>query len=170
MKIIGVDTGIRGALALVDSEQGFIELEDMPIIPTESGGIKNTIFFGGLWVILCRWQNKYRGSLRAMIESPIAMPNQTVLTTASSFHTFSALCMGMTAADIPFATVPPAEWKRFYALKKVGKGSASDTAAKRAACDIARSMFPNAPISKASHDGRAEAILIANWSLRKICG
>lgn len=167
MKIIGVDTGIRGALALVDSEQGFIELSDMPISPTESGGIKNIVDFKGLWELLSGWQRKHRDSISAMIESPIAMPNQTVLTTASSFHTFSAICMGMTAAGIPFKTVAPAEWKRFYALKKVGKGSAADTAAKRAACDIARAMFPNAPITLASHDGRAEGVLISNWAIRK---
>ena len=58
--------------------------------------------------------------------------------------------------------VSPQRWKKYYGLKK--EPNETKTEYKRKSVDKAKELFPIAAESlKYSKDGRAEALLIANW-------
>jgi hypothetical protein len=104
-------------------------------------------------------------ALMAVIERPLALPNQRVQTAASSFDTFGTIRCAMAAAGIHTDFVAPSEWKKLYGLQKKGNGSQATREVKAQARAIAKRMYPNAPVHLAKFADRAEAILIANWAL-----
>src|SRR5262249_36482868 len=63
------------------------------------------------------------------------------------------------ASRIQIELVVPATWKRFFNLKR-GKEE-KPAAFKAGSRERALELYPDADIRKASHDGRAEALLIA---------
>jgi len=86
---------------------------------------------------------------------------------AGSASPYNAMQVGLGAGIWPplfyymkvyyVTTVHPAVWKRFFGLS--GKD-------KKASIETAKKLFPSAPLFLAKHDGRAEALLIAEYARR----
>lgn len=74
-------------------------------------------------------------------------------------YTYGQLVGIFAALDIPYVETMPAVWKRFFELP-LGRDKA-------ASLEKARSLFPRASLARMKDDGRAEALLIAEFHRRK---
>jgi crossover junction endodeoxyribonuclease RuvC len=150
--ILGIDPGMFGAVAALDQGGELIMVADLPIISDRS--LK--------WVNGSELQSLILGALQgrgaaAIVERVSAMPKQGV---ASSFQFgvgFGSVLSVLQALHIRIEFVTPAVWKKSYGLSKD----------KNASLHRARLLFPGADLHLAKHDGRAEALLIARYSLNR---
>lgn len=157
---IGIDPGLSGAIACIvknDAGETLVTLVDTPII-NGGKGAKNSYNIAGMARIL--EDIKSLGDISATIEQVSAMPGQGV----SSMFNFGkgyGIWLGLLAGmKIPYSLVSPVRWK---------KALLSDMTKDKAASRLrAGQLFPNSahlfPLVK--HDGRAEALLIAEYGRR----
>jgi crossover junction endodeoxyribonuclease RuvC len=144
-RILGVDPGQGGALALLATEGDTIAVHDMPVVALKSGSEISEAMLADL-------VRELKPDL-CWIERVHSMPRQGV---ASSFKFGLAygLVRGVVSAlGVPVHLVTPNEWKREFRLS-VDKQQARVLAAR---------MFPGQAklFSRVRDDGRAEAALIA---------
>lgn len=152
---IGIDPGLNGALAVLDSAGELVSLTDLPIVRDHSlawvdGGELQSLLLNAL----------SERPARAYVERVSAMPGQGV---ASSFQFgvgFGSLLSILQAMSIPLIFVTPSVWKRSYGIGKD----------KHASLHKARLLYPAADLHLAKHDGRAEALLIAEYGRRHLAG
>lgn len=153
MNRLGVDPGLGGAIALLDSNLSLIEIMDMPtMLKTKK---RKQVNSAELAKIVCRWLTKYQPFI-AYIEDVHAMPKQGTASVFSFGDSFGVLrgCFG--ALQIPVVFVTPQSWKKRAGL--IGKP-------KDYARTVAQQLYPNASLARKKDCGRAEAILIARFSL-----
>jgi crossover junction endodeoxyribonuclease RuvC len=152
--ILGVDPGLTGALAVLSTDGSLELVADLPIVRDRSlawvdGGALQSMLLGAIG----------GRQSRAVIERVSAMPRQGV---ASSFQFgvgFGSILSVLQALHIRIEFVTPVVWKKSYGLSKD----------KHASLHKARLMFPTVELHLAKHDGRAEALLIADYG-RRILG
>ncbi len=156
MKIIGIDPGLSGALALLNAEG--LTVFDVPAVKARRGRGREV-----LWPEVARWVDNVASESHinhAVIEAVGAMPKQGV----SSMFKFGYVCGGlhvaMAMSFIPVTFVTPAQWKRDMGLPK----------GKDAARARAMELFPrhSGLFVRKKDDGRAEAALIALWGRRSL--
>jgi len=152
---IGVDPGLNGALALLDSYGELIELDDMPRIgKAVSVGLLADIF---------DTHDTNNGILASepvicVIEDVHSSPQMGV-TSAFSFGRSKGVVEGVAAGcNMRLVYVTPGKWKRDMRLGK-DKGEA------RAAA-IDRWPKWSDSFKRAKDDGRAEAALIGLWQVQ----
>jgi crossover junction endodeoxyribonuclease RuvC len=155
MRILGVDPGVKGGLAI-------IELADMPVvvdaidIPTIGSGAKERVDVIDIstWVALLR-------PAFAFIERAQAMPRQGASSGFKFGRATGAIEAAIALSGLPVEIVEPSVWKR--ALRLPGKD-------KEAARQRALELFPGAHslLARKRDHGRAEAILIAMFGSRSV--
>lgn len=151
MITIGIDPGQRGAIAVIDDNGAFESVADLPLVTDKSltwidGSQMQSILLDAL-----------RGrQSRAVIERVSAMPKQGVASSFAFGCGFGSILGVLQTMHIPLALVTPSVWKQSYGLSKD----------KHASLHKARLMFPTAELHLAKHEGRAEALLIADWGRR----
>jgi len=156
MIIVGIDPGLGGAIARLDTEMGVLSrLDDCPSIARDRGGreVNEAVlatFFKALVGEPCH----------VFLERAQAMPKQGV----SSCFNYGAgygIYRGIVAAfELPLTLVSPAKWKR-----EMNIGSDKGLARRRAS-----QLFPAsaALFSRKKDDGRAEAALIAYFGAQQL--
>lgn len=145
---LGIDPGLSGALAVLDSDCMPELVADLPIIG--DGKLR--------WIDGAALQSMLLDSLRgrqcrAVVERVSAMPRQGIASAFCFGVGLGSILATLQTLQIGITLVTPAQWKRDLGLS-------SD---KRASLDKARLLFPAAELHLAKHDGRAEALLIA-WA------
>lgn len=156
MKYLGIDPGLTGAVAIIH-ENGTCSLYDPPSVLIKNG--KKT---RGEYDIqeMTKIIRDYSSGTHAIIENGIAMPGLSSNTVATVFHGIGIWKGIMAAYGIPFSTIAAATWKKEFSLW--GKD-------KNASILRAKELFPDADITLKKHDGRAEALLMAEY-LRRTLG
>lgn len=141
---IGIDPGAKGAIAVLAKD--LVLIEDMPT-PDEALKIL---------------QKSQPWDCKVAIELVHPLPGQSCISSFTYGENFLlAKLLGMWYNTNP-VMVAPQRWKKFYDLKR--DPSETKTEYKRKSVDKARELFPQAAeLLKYSKDGRAEALLIANW-------
>lgn len=148
MKVVGIDPGLHGALALIDGSE-MVEVIDMPV----ANDLVNPY---GIAEILAGW-----GHVDGVaVESQQAYPRQGV---SSSFKTgmgYGVILGVIGVMGRRVLHVTAATWTKNL---RVGK----DKGAHRLA---AQERFPAhaASFARVMDDGRADACLIADWGLRTL--
>ena len=149
MRVLGVDPGAIGALAMLDTDLGALVVCDMPSTLIKIGkGHRRQISEFWLADTLRVWQAE-----TAVIERVHALPKQGV-TSSFSFGLSYGLVRGVLAAlGVSVQLVTPQEWKRSFRLGPD----------KNEARIIASRLFPQNAMcfTRAKDDGRAEAALLA---------
>lgn len=165
MLVISCDPGLTGALALLDSQRGLLECEDIPTCAngTASGSMRNWVDVDALQALLSSWSSRHafaQHSVRAAIERPIPMPKLPSQTIAAQFDTVGVLraLIGRTVGPGGVHMINPATWKKFYGLS-------TEKDASRACC---LRLYPGAPVKLVKHHNRAEAILLGHYLLREL--
>lgn len=162
MRILGVDPGITGAIALLDHAFVFESVHDMPTM--QRGVTTNKQMVNG--AELARLVRELRPDC-AVVELVNAMPGRgeaAGMGAASAFNFGD--CAGcvrgvLGALGIPMHLVVPVVWKKRAGLVK------SDKEASRS---LAIRLWPQAPLGLKKYQGRAEALLIARYGLKEAPG
>lgn len=146
MRILGVDPGLSGAIALVDEHGMLLAVAD---IPSADG----RVMAGQLCDMIREWAPD-----RAIIEGVHSMPNQGVSTTFKFGRAYGTAEGIIEALSIPLETVSPAVWKRRMGI----------TRDKRSSLAKAARLWPASrdQFARLKDDGRAEAaLLVVAWQL-----
>lgn len=161
MIVIGIDPGLKGAVASISTSGQVIRVFRMPIIKV---GKKNVIDAN----LLCNFFEKRAKAIRHIfIERVHSMPGQGVascFTFGMGYGILQGLCAGL---HLPHTLVLPTTWKKVM-CRDVPKGKgASILVAKRMWPDV--NLLPT-PKSKKDDHGIADALCIAEYGRRTIIG
>lgn len=147
MIYVGIDAGFSGAWGMLDSHGQYVSCGDML---NDGKHIKQRMVWAEMSQALDRQDRQ------VALEVVHAMPKQGV---SSSFKFGVAYGIALSLVDrllCPAHLVTPQKWKKDMGL----------TADKRTSLKMARELWPNAPLTLQKHNGRAEALLIAEWARR----
>lgn len=156
MIFIGIDPGLFGAVGVVNTATpGIVKSIDTPIFKTTKG--PNQFDLQGMVSILMQ---EAQADCHALIENVNAFPGQG-MSSGFNFGKGCGMWIGMLAAlQIPYSSVSPGKWKKAMGLN-------SD---KNLARLMAQQLFPKSAslFARKKDDGRAEAVLMAEWGRRTI--
>jgi crossover junction endodeoxyribonuclease RuvC len=157
MKILGVDPGIRGGLAIVRIEMNgaapqLIDAIDIPVIGVGAKERVDALFIRS-WIAQHAPQH-------AVIERAQAMPKQGASSGFKYGRAVGSLEAVIECCEIPLTIIEPTAWKKFHELR----GGDKETGRQRA-----RQLFPAAHelLARKTDHGRAEAALIALCGLQQ---
>jgi crossover junction endodeoxyribonuclease RuvC len=148
---IGIDPGLHGAIALLDSKGGLIDVYDMPVIDKRVSAADLATFEP--------WGSDDYGTV--VLEDVHAIPRARGMSSSAmfSFGRSKGVIEGLFAmAGKPIVYVAPQRWKKALGLP----------ADKGAARQMATNLWPSkaSAFARVKDDGRAEAALIAHWWLQ----
>ena len=142
---LGADPGAKGAIAILQGDK--VIIDDMPSIEEAIEIIR---------------KSSPAFECRAAIEQVHPLPGQSCIASFTYGENFLLAKMLIMCYNSSPVMVSPQRWKKYYGLKK--EPNETKTEYKRKSVDKARELFPQAAeLLKYSKDGRAEALLIANW-------
>lgn len=162
MIVIGIDPGLSGAVAAING-RGEVSIIDIPTKPMEWAGM-------GANRVDCRALARGLRTLYPADESLLVCMEQVGIQGAgkNAIQTVGSLCgtacLILGALDIigiAPKTITPSVWKKHYGLKR--QQDEKESAWKARHCDLARTLYPRAPITLAKHHNRAESLLIAHY-------
>jgi Holliday junction resolvasome RuvABC endonuclease subunit len=159
MRILGIDPGVQGAFALLDTITQDIVIDDMPVMSFTSGTAAKPRQHRHISEQLVAEIIIARGPDVAWIELVHAMPKQGV-TSSFNFGVSFGIIRGVLAGrQVPIEFVTPQNWKRAFQL-----GADKQQARIRAA-----NLFPKHAelFRRRCDDGRAEALLLAAYGARE---
>ena len=153
MKVMSIDPGLSGAMAVFDGDD-LIAVVDMPTHElSRNGKAKRQIAASTLAGIFTQHDPRH-----VIVEKVSAMPGQGV-TSMFSFGRSLGIIEGIVAAyDIPVTYVTPGVW-----TKGIGRGAGKDASRARA-CELYPSHQKS--FARVKDDGRADAVLIGAWYLK----
>ena len=156
MRVLGIDPGLSGGLAVLDEERGVPSLADLVDMPTTVYGKGRGIDGRELSGLLREWSPDM-----AVIESVHAMPKQGVSSTFAFGRGVGIVVGCLLFAGIPFVEVTPQVWQKAILAGVPGDG-------KTRAFTWAWSMFPDAELKTERGrmlDGRSDALALAWFGL-----
>ena len=158
-RVVGIDPGLGGALAILDSDKKYPLVMDMPVAVTVKSGKKSRRIIG---VQLAEFLRSQLPLDWAFIERQQAMSKQHVTAigkTMEGYGLLKGVCHGLRIQCFIFE---PTRWKRNVSLQV---GSTKDESR-----ELAMSHWPGIAeqFSRKRDDGRAEACLIAHAGMMGI--
>jgi crossover junction endodeoxyribonuclease RuvC len=155
---LGIDPGLSGALALLDTETGKITVRDVPVHELKRNGkTKREI---DLYALARLMDDMAKGQGTCIVVEQVgSMPGQGV-SSVFAFGKAYGILLGVAASTFcPIEFVTPQVWKRAMGV----------TASKDGSRAKASMLFPtySASWARVKDDGRAEAVLIAAWAAEK---
>ena len=153
MKIIGVDPGLSGAVAILKDKK-ILNLFDMPVM---SEGKKNKRQLNSaLLVSLLKENIKDSDEVSVVVEQVNAMPGQGVTSMFNFGQTFGAIKGICAALNLPIFFVRPSKWKKHFELLNSSKDSSRTKAIE---------MYPKLSneLARKKDVNKSDAILIARF-------
>ena len=153
MKIIGIDPGLSGGIAILEDNVIKV-LFDMPVM---SDGKKNKRQLNSaLLVRLIKDNIKDTEDTVMVVEQVNAMPGQGVTSMFNFGQTFGAIKGICAALGLPIFLVRPAKWKKHFELINSSKDASKTKAIE---------MYPSISeqLSKKKDVNKSDAILIARY-------
>ena len=159
MRIIGIDPGLSGAIAILDDNK-IIELFDMPVMP--DGKKNKRQLNSALLVKLIKDNIKNLENTVMIVEQVNAMPGQGVTSMFNFGQTFGAIKGICAALGLPIFFVRPAKWKKHFELINSSKDASRTKAIE---------MYPyiSEQLAKKKDVNKADAILIARFYRETRC-
>ena len=148
MMYLGIDPGLSGAWGLIDHHGKYQSCGDM----LNNG---NHILSRAVWAEMS--QAVDRQDLEIVIEAVHAMPKQGLSSTFRFGMAYGAAISIAERFNCPWHLVTPQRWKKLLELD-------SD---KNKSLELARNLWPNAPLSRKKDNGRAESLLLAEYLRRE---
>ena len=153
MKIIGIDPGLSGAIAVL-KENKVISIFDMPVM-AECKKNKKQLNSAQL-VNIIRENIEKNEEIVVVVEQVNAMPGQGVTSMFNFGQTFGAIKGISAALELPIFFVRPSKWKKHFELIKSSKDSSRTKVIE---------MYPTLAnqLSKKKDVNKSDAILIARF-------
>jgi crossover junction endodeoxyribonuclease RuvC len=154
VRVLGIDVGLNGAIALLEDGQ-ILEVHDMPTVTLERNSkTKRMVNAQALSEIV-----RNAKADAAYLERLSAMPGQGVTSMFSMGQSLGVVLGILAAIDVPTTTIPPRTWQKALDVPQ-GKDGSRYRAAQ---------LFPKeaARFSRVKDDGRSDAVLIAVYGARQ---
>jgi crossover junction endodeoxyribonuclease RuvC len=150
MRILGIDPGVRGGLAIIEIDNGIApKLIDAIDIPVTGVGAKERVDVLAIraWILAHKPDH-------AMIERAQAMPKQGASSGFKYGRATGALEAVIACCEVPMTIIEPTAWKKFHHLRGGDKEGGRQRALQ---------LFPaaHALLARKKDHGRGEAALIA---------
>lgn len=173
MLVMGIDPGLTGGLAIVRHFEGRFKVSatwPMPILEDKSGsfGARKQVDACSVMAVYLYWANgAYEndlGALHVVIERQQAMPKQGV---SSSFN--NGMNYGLLLGALRAQVLPGKIWGVRGSAWKTAMGLSSSKAESRAKAtalfgeEAEKHHWP-----RPSHEGKAEAALLAYWRAKRL--
>lgn len=157
MIYVGIDPGLTGAVAMI-FPSGLLSIRDLPVMTNvkaaKNGRKRNHLNAAELAAYLHQCPLE---EMAVFVEYTQA-GMKGALANYSLGHSSGVIMGVLSALRLPYEMVRPQEWKKEFGLLKTQK-EASRT--------YAQQLFPSAELWRKKDDGRAEALLIAEWGRRQ---
>ncbi len=153
MKLIGIDPGLSGAIAILEDKK-VLKLLDMPVM---AEGKKNKRQLNSAQLVTIINENiKANEEVAVVVEQVNAMPGQGVTSMFNFGQTFGAIKGVCAALNLPIFFVRPSKWKKYFELINSSKDSSRTKAIE---------MYPSisSQLSKKKDVNKSDAILIARF-------
>lgn len=157
MLILGIDPGLKGALAVLDTANNKIELHDAPVV-----NIKNSRYEYDILKIVRILESTHVDI--CILEQSFAMPGQggvSMFSIGKGFGMYQGILM---ALHIPFEIVHPKKWQKICGVMG-GKISGKN----KHAFIVASRLFQSAELITQRGriiDGRVDALLLVEYGRR----
>ncbi len=153
MKIIGIDPGLSGAIAVLHNNK-VINLYDMPVM---AEGKKNKRQLNSSQLVNLIRENIGRDEETfVVVEQVNAMPGQGVTSMFNFGQTFGAIKGVCAALELPIFFVRPSKWKKHFELINASKDASRTKVIE---------MYPtlSSQLAKKRDVNKSDAILIAKF-------
>ena len=153
MKIIGIDPGLSGGIAVLENNR-VLSIFDMPVM---SEGKKNKRQLNSAQLVTLIKKNiKSVEDVAVIVEQVNAMPGQGVTSMFNFGQTFGAIKGICAALGLPIFFVRPSKWKKHFELINSSKDSSRTKAIE---------MYPALSnlLAKKKDVNKSDAILIARF-------
>ena len=153
MKIIGIDPGLSGAIAVLENNK-VLNMFDIPVM---SEGKKNKRQLNSALLVNLIKENIENGEeVAVVVEQVNAMPGQGVTSMFNFGQSFGVLKGIFSAMQIPMDFVSPVKWKKFFNLINTNKDASRTKAIE---------IYPyfSSKLSKKKDANKADAILISSF-------
>ena len=154
MKIIGIDPGLSGAIAILENKK-VLKFFDMPVM-SEGKKNKRQLNSAQLVNILRENINSNNEEISVVVEQVNAMPGQGVTSMFNFGQTFGAIKGVCAALRLPIYFVRPSKWKKHFELINSSKDASRTKVIE---------MYPHLSdqLSKKKDVNKSDAILIARF-------
>ena len=153
MKIIGIDPGLSGAVAILENNN-VLNIFDMPVM---AEGKKNKRQLNSSMLVnLIKDNIDLKEEISVVVEQVNAMPGQGVTSMFNFGQTFGAIKGVCAALELPIFFVRPSRWKKHFELINSSKDSSRTKVIE---------MYPKLSnqLSKKKDVNKSDAILIARF-------
>lgn len=154
MKIIGIDPGLTGAIAILENNKVLNIFFEMPVM---SEGKKNKRQLNSAQLVRLLNDNISKNEdVSVIVEQVNAMPGQGVTSMFNFGQTFGAIKGICAALGLPIFFVRPSKWKKHFELINSSKDSSRTKVIE---------MYPSLSneLSKKKDVNKSDAILIARF-------
>ena len=152
-KIIGIDPGLNGAIAILQDNK-VLSLHDMPVM---AEGKKNKRQINSAQIVnIIKENTKLSEEIVVVVEQVNAMPGQGVTSMFNFGQTFGAIKGICAALNLPISFVRPSKWKKYFELINSSKDSSRTKAIE---------MYPilSNQLAKKKDVNKSDAVLIARF-------
>ena len=153
MKIIGIDPGLSGAIAIMENNK-VLNIFDMPVM---SEGKKNKRQLNSAQLVKLLKDNISKNEdISVVVEQVNAMPGQGVTSMFNFGQTFGAIKGVCAALGLPIFFVRPSKWKKHFELINASKDASRTKVIE---------MYPSISdrLRRKKDVNKADAILIARY-------
>ena len=153
MKVIGIDPGLSGAIAVIEGNK-VLNILDMPVM---SEGKKNKKQLNSAQLVNIIKQNVSNDEeVAVIVEQVNAMPGQGVTSMFNFGQTYGAIKGICAALNLPIFFVRPSKWKKHFGLINSSKDASRTKTIE---------MYPllSSQLSKKKDVNKSDAILIAKF-------
>ena len=153
MKIIGIDPGLSGAIAILEKKK-VLSLFDMPVM---AEGKKNKKQLNSAQLVnIIRENSMGDDEVVVVVEQVNAMPGQGVTSMFNFGQTFGAIKGVCAALNLPIFFARPSKWKKYFELINSSKDSSRTKVIE---------MYPSlsSQLAKKKDVNKSDAILIARY-------
>ena len=153
MKIVGIDPGLSGAIAILENKK-VLSLFDMPIM---AEGKKNKRQLNSAQLVnIIKESVNLNDEIAVVVEQVNAMPGQGVTSMFNFGQTFGAIKGVCAALNLPIFFVRPSKWKKYFELINSSKDSSRTKVIE---------MYPSlsSQLAKKKDVNKSDAILIARY-------
>ena len=164
MKIIGLDNGTTGSLAVYDTNLNLMAMHNVPIKKELSFQKKakhiTRIDYPNLCELLTQLKSG-ENDIHCFMERPFTCGSKMINTALISFRCFEAEIIALEECEIGYTVISSKDWQKNL-LPKGLKGSKE---LKKASLDVAKRLYPY--LAEKLNLGNADSVLIAHNFIRK---
>ena len=153
MRIIGIDPGLSGAIAILENNK-VVGIYDMPVM---AEGKKNKRQLNSAQLVnIIKDNTNIKEEIAVVVEQVNAMPGQGVTSMFNFGQTFGAIKGVCAALNLSIFFVRPSKWKKYFELLNSSKDSSRTKVIE---------MYPSlsSQLSKKKDVNKSDAILIARF-------